>query len=122
MIMEPNLKQLLKTLRPTYKTAIATNRSDTMDRVLSEHDLEGYFDLVVSSMDVEHPKPHPEPLIKILEYFGIEPKNALYIGDSDLDEIAAKAAGMPFVAYQNRSLSAEFHIHSLKEIAKILDL
>ncbi len=122
MTMEPNLKQLLKTLRPTYKTAVATNRSDTMDRVLSEHGLEGYFDLVVSSMDVERPKPHPDPLIKILEYFGIEPNNALYVGDSNLDEIAAKAAGVPFVAYQNRSLSAEFHIHSLKEIAKILDL
>jgi phosphoglycolate phosphatase len=73
-------------------------------------------------MDVERPKPHPDPLIKILEYFGIEPNNALYVGDSNLDEIAAKAAGVPFVAYQNRSLSAEFHIHSLKEIAKILDL
>jgi len=122
MVMEPYLKQLLKILRPTYKTAIATNRSDTMDRVLKEHGLEGYFDLVVSSMDVERPKPHPDPLIKILEHFGIEPNNALYVGDSNLDEVAAKAAGMPFVAYQNRSLSAEFHIHSLKEIAKILDL
>lgn len=122
MVMEPDLKQLLKILRPTYKTAVATNRSDTMDRVLTEHGLEGYFDLVVSSLDVKRPKPHPDPLIKILEHFEIEPNHAIYIGDSNLDEVAAKAAGMPFVAYRNRSLSAEFHIHSLKEIAKILDL
>lgn len=122
MVVEPYLKPLIKNLRPRYKTAIATNRSDTMDRVLSEHGLEGYFDLVVSSSDVDRPKPYPDALIKILEHFEIKSYNALYVGDSDLDEIAAKAAGMPFVAYQNRSLSANFHIKSLKEIAQILDI
>ncbi len=122
MVLEPYLKPLLEKLRPRYKTAIATNRSNTMDRVLSEHGLEGYFDLVVSSSDVERPKPFPDPLIKILEYFEIEAHDSLYVGDSELDEMAAKAAGVPFVAYQNRSLSAKFHIKSLKEIAKILDI
>jgi hypothetical protein len=29
---------------------------------------------------------------------------------------------VPFVAYQNRSLAADFHIDSLKEIARILDI
>ena len=122
MILEPYLKPLLEKLRPGYKTAIATNRSNTMDRVLSEHGLEEYFDLVVSSSDVDRPKPYPDPLIKILEHFEIEAYNTLYVGDSELDEIAAKAAGVPFVAYQNRSLSANFHIKSLKEIAQILDI
>jgi HAD superfamily hydrolase (TIGR01549 family) len=122
MVLEPYLKPLLEKLRPRYKTAIATNRSNTMDRVLSEHGLEEYFDLVVSSNDVDRPKPYPDPLIKILEHFEIEAYNTLYVGDSELDEIAAKAAGVPFVAYQNRSLSANFHIKSLKEIVQILDI
>jgi len=122
MEMEPHLKPLIELLRPRYKTAVATNRSDTMDRVISEHGLEGYFDLVVCSNDVDHPKPHPDQLNKIIEHFGIEPYDSLYVGDSDLDEIAAKAAGMPFVAYKNRSLSADFHIQSLKQIAEILGI
>jgi phosphoglycolate phosphatase len=122
MVVEPYLKPLLVQLRPRYKTAIATNRSNTMDRVLSEHGLEGYFDLVVSSSDVDRPKPYPDPLIKILEHFEIKADNALYVGDSELDEMAAKAAGVPFVAYQNKSLLANFHIQSLKEIAKMLDM
>ena len=120
MEIEPYLKPLIETLRPRYKTAVATNRSDTMDRVISEHGLEGYFDLVVCASDVDHPKPHPDQLIKILEHFGIEPCDSLYVGDSELDEIAAKAAEVPFVAYKNRSLSADFHIQSLKQIAEIL--
>jgi len=44
------------------------------------------------------------------------------VGDSELDEIAAKAAGVSFVAYKNRSLSADFHIQSLKQIAEILGI
>lgn len=122
MVLEPFLKPLLEALRPKYKTAIATNRSNTMDQVLSEHRLEGYFDLVVSSIDVDRPKPYPDPLIKILEHFKIKAKCALYVGDSEIDQMAAKAADMPFVAYQNRSLSADFHIDSLKEMAAILDI
>ncbi|MBW2248105.1 MAG: HAD family hydrolase [Deltaproteobacteria bacterium] len=122
MEMEPYLKPLIQRLRPRYKTAIATNRSDTMDRVISEHGLDGYFDLVVCAGDVDHPKPHPDQLIKILKHFGIEPCDSLYVGDSDLDEIAAKAARVPFVAYKNRSLSADFHIQSLKQIAEILGI
>lgn len=122
MEMEPYLKPLIETLRPRYKTAVATNRSDTMDRVISEHGLEGYFDLIVCSSDVNHPKPYPDLLIKIIEHFRIEPHNSIYVGDSELDEIAAKAAGMPFVAYKNRSLSADFHIQSLKQITEILGI
>ena len=122
MVVEPYLKPLLEALRPKYKTAIATNRSDTMDQVLSEHHLEDYFDLVVSSIDVDRPKPYPDPIIKILEHFKIKAKCALYVGDSEIDQKAAKAAEVPFVAYQNRSLSADFHIDSLKEMAAILDI
>jgi phosphoglycolate phosphatase len=122
MQMEPYLIPLLKKLRPRFKTAIATNRTDTMGRVLKEFKIEEYFDLVVCAKDVLRPKPHPDPLIKILDHFQLSPEQALYVGDSKLDEDAAKAARVPFVAYGNLSLSAEYHIDSLKEIEDILHL
>jgi phosphoglycolate phosphatase-like HAD superfamily hydrolase len=122
MEIEPYLKRLLNRLRPHYKTAVATNRSDTMDRVLSEHDLAGSFDLVVSSIDVKRPKPYPDLLIRILEHFKLKSYQSIYVGDSELDQIAAHAAKMPFVAYKNSSLTADYHIRSLKELAQILQL
>ena len=122
MQMEPYLIPLLKKLRPKIKTAIATNRTDTMDRVLSAFKIKTYFDMVVCAKDVRHPKPHPEPLLKIIDHFGILPEQALYVGDTKLDEDAAKAARIPFVAYGDPSLSAAFHIESLKEIEAILNL
>jgi phosphoglycolate phosphatase-like HAD superfamily hydrolase len=53
MEIEPYLKPLLKRLRPKYKTAIATNRTDTVKSVLSQHGLEQNFDLIVTALDVE---------------------------------------------------------------------
>ncbi len=120
MKIEPGLKSLLEKIRPKYKTAIATNRSDTMQGIILEHGLEGFFDLVVCALDVKNPKPHPESLIKIVEHFGIKPSQALYVGDSVLDEMAAKAAGIPLVAYNNKDLSAEYHITNLKELEEML--
>ena len=121
MEMEPYLKSFLQYLRPTYRTAISTNRSDTMGPVLSEHGLEGYFDIVVSCLDVKHPKPDPESVIKILDHFGLTPHQAIYIGDSEIDEQAAKAAGIPLVAYKNPALSADYHVTHFKEIEDLLE-
>jgi len=120
--MEPALIPLLNKLRPAYKTAIATNRSDSMPTLLREHDITSYFDLIVSANDVPRPKPHPGQLLRLLEHFEASPREMLYVGDSKVDESAAKAANVPFVAYDNRSLSAQYHIRSLKEIEDILGI
>jgi phosphoglycolate phosphatase len=122
MEIEPYLKTLLEKLRPAFKTAIATNRTDTMKRVLFEHNLTDFFDLVVTASDVKRPKPDPEELVKIIEYFSLKPQHMVYVGDSKLDESAARSAGVVMVAYKNRSLSADFHIESLKELEDILSI
>ncbi len=120
--VEPYLVQLLTKIRPKLKTAIATNRSDTMDRLLTEFELSDYFDLVVTSFDIRHPKPHPDSLFKILDYFDIESHQALYIGDSQVDAEAAGAAKIPFVAFRNETLPTEYHIENLKQLEEILEV
>ena len=120
--VEPHLVGLLEKLRPHLKTAIATNRTDTMDKLLAEFKLDGYFDLVVTSSDVKQPKPQPDVLHEILNFFDLAPHQALYVGDSQLDELAARAASIPLVAYRNRSLSSDYHIDTLKELEVLLKL
>ena len=122
MEIEPFLKPLLKKLQGRYKTAIATNRTDTMVPILIKHNIAEYFDIVITAMDVKHPKPAPDPLIKILDHFKIKPENLIYIGDSKLDETAALSAGVVFAAYRNYPLKADFHITSLREFKEIFDL
>jgi HAD superfamily hydrolase (TIGR01509 family) len=120
--VEPDLVSLLTKIRPKLKTAIATNRSDTMSRLLTEFALTEYFDLVVTSFDIRRPKPYPDALLKILDHFGIEPHQALYVGDSQVDAEAARAAKMPFIAFRNETLPTEYHIGSLKELEEILEV
>ncbi len=121
MKIEPCLKTLLKSLKPEYNTAIATNRAYTMRTVLEHYELTELFDYVVCAMDVERPKPDPEGLFKILDFFKIDSNQMIYIGDSEADEAAAKAAGIRFIAYNNRYLDAYKHITSLSEVEKILE-
>lgn len=120
MQMEPGLVPLLETLRPRYKTAVATNRTDTMARVLTDNRIDHLFDLVVCALDVTFPKPHPDALNKVADHFAVRPEAVLYVGDSEVDEMAARAAGMPFVAYRNQSLAADHHIRHLSEITGLL--
>ena len=122
MKMEPGLMPLLKKLRPAYKTAIATNRSDSMPTLLKEHNIGPFFDCIVSANDVAHPKPHPDQLLKLLDFFGINSGEMLYVGDSIVDQQAAKAADVALAAYDNPTLTAEYHITSLREIEDILDI
>lgn len=120
LTVEPHLFSLLEKIRPHFKTAIATNRTDTMNRLLAEFKLDRQFDLVVTASDVERPKPNPDILLKILDYFDLLPHQVIYIGDSQLDEMAARAAAIPLVAYRNPALAADYHVNSLNEIEALL--
>jgi len=119
MIMEPGLREILSCLGMSAGLAVATNRSNTIDWVLERHGLTGIFDLVVSSLDVARPKPHPDPLIKVLDHFEVDGGNALYVGDSPVDAETAAAAGVPFVAYKDERLEADLHARDLWEVMRI---
>ncbi len=112
MVEEPFLREFLRFLRPGCYTALATNRTTTTRAVLDYHGLADNFDLVVSAQDVRRPKPHPESFVRILEHFALEPRDAVYIGDSRVDEKFAANAGVPFVAYRNPGLTADHYLDS----------
>ena len=121
MDMEPHLRETLDRLRPSMKTAIATNRGRSMFQVLSTHGLTDSFDMVVTSMDVTHPKPHPECLLKILNHFGVDAGGAVYLGDSDKDRMVAVDAGVRFVAYKSPSLEAWAHLDDHLDLLRLLE-
>jgi phosphoglycolate phosphatase len=120
MVPEPGIESFLAFLRPLVKMAISTNRTTTINDVLKFHRLAGYFDLVVSALDVTRPKPDPESLYKILGHFQVAPREALYLGDSEVDALAAKQAGIPLVAYKNAGLEAAVHVQSFDELKDYL--
>jgi phosphoglycolate phosphatase len=120
MVMEPGLIDLLKGLKPRFGVAVATNRSNTIGRVIEYHGLDGIFDIIISSLDVNNPKPHPESLLKIMKFFETGPLNTFYVGDSTVDQETAHAAGVVFISYKNETLEADHHVYSMMEIAEIV--
>jgi phosphoglycolate phosphatase len=112
MLEEPFLREFLQFLRPGCYLALATNRTTTTRAVLTYHGLTNDFDMVVSAQDVSRPKPHPESFVRILEHFRLSPLEAIYIGDSRVDEQFAANAGVPFVAYRNPGLIANYYLDS----------
>lgn len=100
MRMEAGLIETLDRLKGQVSLAVCTNRATSMEMIIEDFGLSGYFDCVMTASRVTNPKPHPEPLLRVLEHFGIEPGEALFIGDGEVDMRAAASAGVPFVAYK----------------------
>lgn len=56
--------------------------------------LSKFFDLAITGDDVENPKPHPEGILKALGTLGVKKDEAVFLGDSNADIKAGKAAGI----------------------------
>jgi len=100
LVMEQGYRETLQALRGVVELAVCTNRSTSMETVLESFDLADYFGCVMTANKVANPKPHPEPLLRVLDHYGLEAREALFVGDSEVDRLAALAAGVPFVAYK----------------------
>jgi pyrophosphatase PpaX len=80
--------------RRGYALAIVTSKH--RHATLEGMDLCGivpHFQVIVTPEDVTHPKPHPEPVQVALEMLGVQPHEAVFIGDSPHDMVAGRAAG-----------------------------
>lgn len=120
MRMEEGFRETLELLRPRVGLAVCTNRSTSMDQVLETFDLSDSFAFVMTASKATFPKPHPEPLLRVLDYFKISPSEALFVGDSEVDRLAAAAAKVPFIAYKS-VLPCAARIESHYDILPLLD-
>jgi phosphoglycolate phosphatase len=68
------------------------------DAILSHFGLAERMAVVVGGDAGPRKKPEPDLLVFACRQLGIEPHEALFVGDSENDVDAAKAAGMPVVA------------------------
>ncbi len=123
MLMEPGLIELLDAIKQAgLVRGVATNRTNTMGRVLIEHKLKKSFDIVVTASDVANPKPFPDQLEKIMGAYALVPEQLVFIGDSIYDKKAAESAGTWFIAFKQPALEAHAHAVSMDEVGELLKL
>ena len=115
---EPGMREALSALAGFYPLAVATNRGYSMPAILEHFDLSRYFSTVVTSRDVNHPKPAPDMLYEAANRMQLSPHELLFVGDSELDQAAAKSAGMRFAVYRG-DLQADLRLEHHGELVSL---
>jgi HAD superfamily hydrolase (TIGR01509 family) len=67
------------------------------DISLREWGLEAFFEVVITGDEVTSPKPHPEGILSAMQQMKANPAQTIYVGDSNVDVIAGRAAGLTTV-------------------------
>ena len=94
----PGTKEALKTIKEMYTICLVTSKThNSAVKCMEEMEIPGIFDHMICGDDVKHSKPHPEPVLKGLEYYNIKPNEAVYVGDSAHDIKASKGAKVPVI-------------------------
>jgi len=109
--MEPYLLQILNLLKTNgILRVINTNRTTSMKYIMEHFHLWPFFDMVVTALDVKNPKPHPESVEMILQKLNLSKEETIFVGDSEVDQQAAKSSGVKFIAYKNKDIVSDAHI------------
>lgn len=95
-----NVVNTLQTLQKSgYKMAIITNKPVAfVEPILLALELSSYFELFIGGDSLAQKKPAPEPLLYVCDKFNVAPLNAIMIGDSKNDVLAAKSANIESIA------------------------
>jgi pyrophosphatase PpaX len=126
----PGLMEMLHHFHPSMRLGIATSRiSDGAHRILEAMGVRQCFEVIVGLADVSQPKPHPEPVLKVLDQLKVSPVHAIMIGDIPADIEAGRAAGAATIGvasdlYPEAALldaGADAVIHSLAEMIELIE-
>ena len=81
-----------------YFLAVATGKGrNGLDKVLNETGMGKYFP-ITRCADESHSKPHPQMMLDLIDYYGVNAKEAIMVGDSEYDLLMANNAKAHSVA------------------------
>lgn len=95
----PGIIGLLEHLRAQgVLCAVVSNKGDFAVQALVEHYFDGLFGFAVGEREGIRRKPAPDTVFAALEALGVEPGEAVYVGDSEVDVATAQASGLDCIA------------------------
>lgn len=105
--LEPDAHETLSTLQKMgYRLGIISNASNTPDlnRLIDNHNLRQYFEVVVISAEEGIRKPDPRIFTKTLKKLGAKPECAIMVGDTlPADVLGAQNSGIKSVWITRRA-------------------
>ncbi len=105
MFMDPEALNVLESLKKTYRIGLITNWEHTprVYELLDEFRVNHLFDVVIVSDEVGVAKPDPEIFCIALRMAGVNPEEAVYVGDMDVDVKGSLSVGVhPILIQRDR--------------------
>jgi HAD superfamily hydrolase (TIGR01549 family) len=112
-------KQTLETLTSYPKAIITNTPRDCTIQILEKYEIKHYFDVIVTSDQIEKGKPAPDMIYEVCKRLGFKPANVVLIGDTKNDVKAAKAAGCTSIGI---NVIGDYTITNISDIVDLLDL
>ncbi len=94
---------IAKRLHKRHRTALLSNATPLLDRLLCELDLDHLFDAVINSSRVGLRKPDPAIYLLTLERLGLRAEECLFVDDKQRNTEVALALGMHAVTFSSAS-------------------
>jgi len=91
----PNAKEAVKKASEFARLGIVTTKTARYSKDLMQYfGLMDYFEILIGRENVDNPKPHPEPILKAIHLMKANKKITFMVGDTCLDMVSAKEAGV----------------------------
>jgi len=98
----PGVISLIKRMHQKYTLALTSSSTfDEVHTVVDQLDIKKYFKIIVTSKDVVHGKPDPEPYFLTAKKLNVKCENCLVLEDSENGVQSAISAGMKCIAIPN---------------------
>lgn len=122
--IDPEAIKVLQFISGKYKTGLISNLtfSECARELLEEFELSDFFDTIIVSGEVNLRKPHPEIFKLALNDLGVNPSQAIFVGDNlETDISGSRKAGMIPIHIQ-RKTPKNSNIKSYRTITKLKQL
>lgn len=91
-------EMLKKLAQDGYRLAVVSNKFDSGVKALVSRFFGEWIPVAIGESETVRAKPAPDAPLAALAAFGITAEEALYVGDSDVDIVTARAAGIEDVS------------------------
>jgi len=106
-----------------YIVGLVSNRPEPLGPLLAALGLEGAFDFTLAAGEIGVWKPAPEIFLHAARLAGVEPDEAVYVGDNYFaDALGATQAGMGAILLDPQKLFPEAVCHVISEVWDVPDL
>jgi len=91
----PGIVPLMRALREAgVKQAVISNKQDSAVRQLAQEHFPGLLETAVGESETVRRKPNPDAVLAALREMGVEKRDAVYVGDTEVDLRTAENAGL----------------------------